>query len=194
LVELKPLFTWWTNHSGDRPLAAWVHLTGPLTGTNGLGWIVEAKFEPTASRPKTSAAEFVRPDHEKVILQRPPVDDLADFERVTAELKNLTQERTTLASEEAQAKTQEQSIGRQRSQARYNRASSRLLAQEDQQLKQLDDQAKAQLKLLDQKIQSLKSRLSSFPSPDHYEVDCFALDERREYDHMPLYDHGVAYP
>ncbi len=71
---------------------------------------------------------------------------------------------------------------------------SSLLAQEDQQLKRFDDRAKNQLKLLDQRIQSLKSRLAAFPSPDHYEIDCFALDERRDFDHMPLYEHGVAYP
>jgi hypothetical protein len=194
LVELKPLFTWWTNHSGPRPLAAWVHLTGPVTGTNSLGWIIDANIEATASRSKASAADAVGKGREKVVLQRPPVDDLVEFERLTADLKNLNQERGGVSNEETQAKSQQQTVGSQRTQFRYNRANSRLLAQEEQQLRHIDDQAKAQLKLLDQQIQALKSRLAGFPSQDHYEVDCFALEESRSYEHMPLYDHGLDYP
>lgn len=196
LVDLKPLFTWWTNHSGNRPLAAWVHLTGPVIGTNALGWIVDARIQgAAAAHAKSSTADGSRDDSfPKIVLQRPPLDDLADFERISANLKNLNQERARLSKEETQAKTQQQSLSKQRSQVRYDRAASRALALEERQLQQIDNQVKSQLKLLDQKIQTLKNRLATFPSPDHYVLDCFALDEGRDFDHMPLYDHGIAYP
>src|SRR5437588_8650738 len=44
-VDLNPLFQWWSKHNGYRPLAAWVHITGSIAGTNGVGWIVAGKIE-----------------------------------------------------------------------------------------------------------------------------------------------------
>jgi len=196
VVELKPLFIWWTNHSGTRPLAAWVHLTGPVIGTNELGWIIDAEIHrSSAAHTKSSTQEGAHNDiHPKILLQRPPQDDLAEFERITTHLKNLNEEHARLSNEESLAKSQEQRLERQRSQVRYDRASSRVLDLEDRQLKQADNQVKSQLKVLDQQIQAVKTQLARFPSPDHYVLDCFALDEGRNFEHMPLYDHGIPYP
>src|SRR5437667_7193782 len=37
-VDLSPLFRWWSKHDGERPLNAWVHVTGSVIGTNAWGW------------------------------------------------------------------------------------------------------------------------------------------------------------
>jgi hypothetical protein len=191
VIDLKPLFTWWTNRSGPRPLSSWVHLTGRIVGTNTLGWIVEAKVDATAGHSTKSEAEDTRKAGVRMILQRPPLDRMVEFEKLNTELKTLTEERERLVSQQSQARTAEQFVSRE---VKYDRNNSRLLAQEDRQLRQLDDQVKNQLRLLDQKTASLKKQLADYPSPDHYEVDCFALKCGSAYEQLPVYDHGVAYP
>src|ERR1041385_5018948 len=42
VVDLNPLFRWWTNRAGARPLEAWVHITGQIVGTNAWGWVLHA--------------------------------------------------------------------------------------------------------------------------------------------------------
>ena len=45
IVDLNPLFHWWTNRAGERPLDAWVHITGRNVGTNSWGWVLHAHIE-----------------------------------------------------------------------------------------------------------------------------------------------------
>jgi hypothetical protein len=49
------------------------------------------------------------------------------------------------------------------------------------------------LKPLDQQIQELKKKLAAYANPEHYEVDCLALETLQQYSGMPLYDHGQAF-
>ena len=196
LVELKPLFAWWTNHTGSRPLSGWTHLSGPVTGTNALGWVVDAEIQLANVRAKNgaTAAETPSDRHLTVVLLQPPAEEKAAFERLTTELKHLNAERAKLVDEQKKTTAQQGAVDRQRKESRYNRASSRLLGQEQRQLNQRQSEVKNRLKVLDQRSQSLKSRLSVYPNPDRYEVDCFALDEHREVNNLPVYDHGVVYP
>jgi hypothetical protein len=190
-VSLDPLFQWWTNHHGARPLSAWVHITGTVVGTNAWGWIVEAQVEKTdrPNKPEPSAdAETNGPG--KILLGNPPLMDRTEFELLSAQLKALNQEHATIASQEAQARDRAQTLTNERNSTPQNRVQTRVVSQMVRQLHQLENQAKAELKWLDEQIKVLKTRLAPYPNSDHYVLDCFALDTGQEQSQMRIYDHG----
>lgn len=193
-VDLSPLFKWWTKHEGKRPLAAWVHVTGTVVGTNAWGWVVEAQVEKSErpNRPEESSQRN-KEGRRKILLREPPQQDRAEFERLSTELKNLNAQHAALTGEEAQAKNRADALRREQQANRRNGVRSRTLAAENRQATQVESQAKQQIKPLDQQIQELKKKLSVYPNPDHYEVDCFALETLKESGGMPLYDHGQVF-
>jgi len=194
VVELSPLFKWWPHHEGKRPLTAWVHVTGAIVGTNGLGWVVAAQVEKTDHPARRTETEPAKPNGaHRVILKDPPLMERAEFERLSAQLKALNAQHAKLAGEEAQAKNRADALGREaRANRRYG-ARSRTLSAEHNQAAQAEKEAKQELKPLDQQLQAVKKKLAAFPNPDHYEVDCFALELQQEYTGLPLYDHGQVY-
>jgi hypothetical protein len=187
-VDLSPLFRWWSKHEGDRPLAAWVHVTGSVVGTNAWGWVVEAQVEKT-SRPGSSHEGDV-----KLLLKNPPVQELAEFERLMAEMKALNEQRGNILAQETQAKDRADSVSREQAANRRNGVRNRGLAVEGRQLRWTDSQLKNQLKPYDQQLQDLKTKLAAYPNPDHYTLDCLALDAEQKYNGMPVFDHGLALP
>jgi len=192
-VDLTPLFHWWTNHAGARPLTAWVHVTGSIVGTNVQGWVVEAQVEHT-DRPRTAeGGKDTGGGPNKIILHYPPLQDRAEFERLSAQLKQLNQERDQVASAEGRAKQDQQVNNRVQAAYRREGVRDRSLAAQNRQDKQIMDQAKAELKPLDQQIQALKTQLAAYPNPDHYVVDCFALDGGQTYQGLLLYDYGFVF-
>lgn len=193
-VDLNPLFKWWAKHEGKRPLAAWVHVTGTIVGTNAWDWVVEAQVEKTErpNRPDESAKRN-NEGRRKILLREPPQQDRAEFERLNAELKAMNAQHSALAGEEAQAKNRADALGREQQANRRNGVRSRTLAAEHRQATQVENQAKQQIKPLDQQIQELRKKLSAYPNPDHYEVDCFALETLKESGGLPLYDHGQVF-
>ena len=193
-VELTPLFKWWTKHDGKRPLTAWVHVTGQIVGTNVLGWVVEAQIEktdrpdrPEESEPAKSAGPV------RIVLREPPEQERAEFERLSAQLKTLNAQHAALTSQEANAKNRADALGREESANRRYGVHSREVALEHKQATQVQNQAKEELKPVDQQLQDLKKKLAAYPNPDHYEVDCFALETLQQYSGMPLYDHGRVF-
>src|SRR5258708_256074 len=44
-IDLTPLFQWWAKHAGERPLTAWIHVTGSIVQTNAWGWVVNARVQ-----------------------------------------------------------------------------------------------------------------------------------------------------
>ncbi len=194
VVELSPLFKWWPHREGKRPLTAWVHVTGAIVGTNGLGWVVEAQVEKTDRPGRRTETEHAKGDGpHRVILKEPPLAERAEFERLSAQLKALNAQHSKLTSEEAQAKNRADALGREaRANRRYG-ARSRTLAAEHNQAAEVEKEAKQELKPLDQQLQAVKKKLAAFPHPDRYEVDCFALELQQDYTGLPLYDHGQVY-
>jgi hypothetical protein len=192
-VDLAPLFKWWTKHDGPRPLSAWVHITGAIARTNEGAWIVDARVEGARPRPdnesSTAASSSVQ-GPETIVLQNPPVEDLVEFEQLRSRLDALTSERAHVASEESDDRMREQAVAGQQRANRRNSAQARILATEDKQLKQAENAAQTERKVLDQQIKDIQAKLAIYPNMDHYEVDCFALDLRYDYQSMPVYDHG----
>jgi len=176
-VDLPPLFHWWTRHEGARPLAAWVHITGSITATNAMGWVVTAQVEDTG-RPARSPAANTRGGAEHIILRNPPLQDLVEFERLTAQLHALNHQHDEVEHVEHTAENAGQGHHHAHKQAA--------------QAKAVETEAKAEIKPLDQQIQDLKHKLGEYPSAERYEVDCLALDVSQVYQGLPVYDHGTA--
>jgi hypothetical protein len=48
------------------------------------------------------------------------------------------------------------------------------------------------IKGFDQQISEINKKLAAYPSTDHYEIDALALDTGTDYNHVPVYDHGMV--
>jgi hypothetical protein len=185
-VDLGPLFHWWTNHSGSRPLTAWVHLTGSIVGTNTYGWTLEAHVESSGEAGEKNSSVKSAGGRTRVILKNPPRQDQADFENLAQQLKELTGQHQRLSAQETADKGRESNISSQR----RGRSRSRALAQE----KQVVSQEESQLKSLDKEIQEVRAKLASYPNSETYVVDCLALETGHEHAGVLMYDHGVVLP
>jgi hypothetical protein len=193
-VDLEPLFHWWTNHHGARPLKAWGHLNGTVIGTNSVGWIIKTEGDELPPRSSNGSAKATSAEAEgKFILRNPPLADLVEFEKLSGELKALNQQRGQIAGEEAQAKNRADVLAREQNAYRRSGTRSRTVAAESRQVKAVEDEAKRELKPLDQQIQDLKKRLSAYPNNDHYVLDCFALETSQELNGVRVYDYGLAW-
>lgn len=193
-VDLSALFRWWTNHTGTRPLTGWVHITGPIVGTNSWGWIVEAKPEgPNHSAKPRDSAETARDQTGKLLLAHPPLEDLVEFQRLKAELDALNQNHKQLLEQETQAKIRSEALAKQTGNVSHHSAEARELSQETRQLNLISQRAGGELKLLDPRIRTLKEKLSLYPSSERYLVDCFALDTGRQTQGLTVYDHGSVF-
>jgi outer membrane murein-binding lipoprotein Lpp len=174
-ADLAPLFHWWTNHAGARPLVAWVHVTGSIVGTNVSGWILEAQVETTE---RTVARTPALGTGSKIILRNPPLQDRAEFDSLLAQLKLLNAQHDGLANVEDRAKKDARAAGRAKYRARQD--------------KQVESEAKAELRPLDRQIQDVKTKLATYPNAEHYSVDCFALDTGQAFGGMAVFDHGLG--
>jgi hypothetical protein len=185
-VNLLPLFHWWTNHSGARPLTAWVRVTGTIAGTNAGAWVLEAQVQ----KSEHSAAHV--DGQLKIVLRNPPMQERAEFEGLRAQLNALNEQHAKLAAVESGAKGRAQTASHEQQAYRHYHAHSTALAQEERQDNLIENQAKTAMKPLDQQIQDLKKKLAAYPNPEHYTVDCFALETGQAWQQMPVYDHGFA--
>jgi len=180
-VDLNPLFRWWTNHSGERPLTAWVHVTGTIVGTNSAGWTVQG----TAERRSDLTDE---PDPAKYspsfILKNPPLSDLTKFDELLAKRAELS---VQLAA--ATNLTHQLSVEKQQTDPRY-RVLSRQLTQQINQSKQTETGVQAQIKDIDKQLAGYGIKATTHGNTPKYKVDCFALDLKQELSGVPMYDHG----
>ncbi len=179
------MFRWWTNRHGARPLTAWVHITGPVAATNGWNWIIQARLDTPRARAKA-------PDHDgatangevRITLQHPPVWELQEFARLTAQLQALNDQAQALSNQVSAAAARIRQI-------HSSRLRSRLLALEARELTASENQAKALLAAVRRQIADCRARLAAYPSGAKYTVDCLALDTGGELDGLPIYDYGV---
>jgi hypothetical protein len=184
-VNLTPLFHWWTNHQGSRPLTAWVHAHGTISGTNALGWIISGKADKSSLRSgEQSHAAAETKDGPKFILKNPPLQDVAAFESLRQQLSQANADRARVQQDETNAKTKETTVRKTTRGRNRNQATAQLRNEE-----QAD---KSQLQTLDAQIHELKKKLAVYPNPDHYQVDAIVLDTGTDSGALPVYDHGYA--
>jgi hypothetical protein len=188
-VDLTKLFQWWTNHYGPRPLTAWVHVSGPVVGTNAWGWVLDAEVEAAAGH---GAGRNATGGKLKILLKNPPVRERAEFDKLVARLRELESDRATFSQQEANAKKQASHIASQ--QKSYHRKPSRsaILGQEAAQNDEAINQDQKHIKELDKQLQELRGKLAAYPNPNSYLVDCLALDIGQDHNGMPLFDHGLV--
>jgi hypothetical protein len=189
-VDLTPLMNWWTKHEGDRPLQAWVRVTGRVVGTNALGWTVEGTVEAPASGeksdPQTNAPAKAPV---RVVLKNPPLADLLEFQNLTAQLLLLNQERARLVSAVDEATNHVQELSARRV---FGKMYSRMADEELSQWRAAAGSAKDRLNAMDDQLKELNARLADYPDRDQYQVDCFALKLGEQLRSVPVYDHGVV--
>jgi hypothetical protein len=174
-VDLTPLFRWWTNQTGVRPLRAWVHVTGPVLATNSLGWVIAAHPDHPSAGASGASANEAPPDGQwRIVLKHPPLAEAAQFASLQAQLRDLTAAHDRLDAA-IKAAARPHLTGRQ----------ARLQAAE------LKD-PKAELQALNLQIREVRLKLAAFPDPDKYKVDCLALDTGQEHGVLPVYDRGKA--
>jgi hypothetical protein len=188
IVDLSPLIKWWPKQHGDRPLAAWAHVTGKIVGTNALGWTVQGGVE--ESEKKADSADKASGSL-RFVLKSPPRAELAEFERLHARLKSLQQERDGvnrgLASAEARQKEDAARRQELRAQGYRVRGTSRAtrVAQEKSRI------AKRDLQAIDAQIKAVDAAMRKLPnSGNAYQVDCFAMKTAQGFHGVPIYDHG----
>ena len=185
-VDLAPLFAWWTRHNGERPLTAWVHVTGTIVATNALGWTVRGVAESRPDRPK-EADKSAASSHDLFILKNPPVLDQAKFEQLVAAREQVA----------ASLSADKQQLGEVNAQQprtnRRNQARARELKQEAGNLKQSQTEAEAQLKEINKQLQPYGVSAATGGARPQYKVDCFALDMDQELKGVPLYNHGASF-
>ncbi len=188
-VDLTPLFRWWTNHASERPLKAWAHVTGTITGTNTWGWIIDAHIERATP---SSGDDTDAPNDGKIVLRHPPAAEFAEFEQLAAELKDLNARHAKLSGEATQAGKRAQDAATKEAAGNMSfRRTARLQQQADQSGETMKQDAD-QLKTIDQRIKELKEKLSAFPSETKYSVDSFALDLKQKANGLPIFERGAA--
>ncbi len=183
-VDLTPLFHWWTNQHGARPLTGWVRVTGRIVGTNSFGWIMAGPPEKSAHRSITNAAAGqTGGEPHGYILKNPPAHEVADFQHLQEQLKQAKDEKAKLQSEAANLKAQETQV--------QKTTRGRLRARATGQLHSAEKADSNMIKDLDRTISQITQRLSVYPKTDHYEVNSFALYTGREYNQLRVYDRGM---
>ena len=175
-------------------LTAWVHVTGSVVGTNAIGWVLEAQVENTGRLKNSEGAASGSANGEgKIVLRNPPVQDRADFEKLSAQLKLLEQQHGQISAVEGRAKDQQATNHRMQTAYRKEGQHDRSLTAQNRQDQAIVNQAKGELKPLDQQIQTLKTQLATYPYPDHYAVDCFALEASQVSQGILIYDYGFVF-
>lgn len=211
VVNLAPLFQWWTRQTTDgkaagftsatididtndpdvtdRPLAAWHRVTGPHVGTlyNG-SWVVDATIY-TSPTSRTNA---------RIILNRPPTGEEQNYYTLKAELEQTAQQITNAgqaykADVKAEQKYQQRSTAYARSNTKVAldgyRDYAALAAQKENAVNTDADQQK-QLETLRNQIEA---QLKTIPAVKGvYQVDWFALMVGRTKQGLPVYDLGVV--
>lgn len=218
-VDLSPLFHWWegaadrTNEMIDltemnsnkldevaalwthlpiRPLPQWNRIKAKRISVAGAYWVLEAEIEP--------APMMVR--HERIYLANPPATEIQNFNWAKSRIAALEKARHSGASQaeaiqadkaDAQAEYL-QIVGLHTAypdDSNLNRKVKDLKAQKksaDQKLANLS----AARESYDQQIEALHSFLGTFPNPDHYELDHFAIRTGKTVNGCAVYELGSA--
>jgi hypothetical protein len=185
-VDLTPLLQWWNQKNGDRPLSAWVHITGEVVGTNAGAWVVSAQTDEKAEGTGAAGGD------KKILLRNPPLQDRAAFEQVLAQKKALEAQKAGLNTQAEQADAKLKDISQERKVAREHHVAAKGLNAQSSKLKQEEKTAKSEMKPLQGQIDDLDKKLKQYGNTDHYVVDCFALKTAERLDATPVFNHGAV--
>ena len=175
-VDLTPLFHWWNNHEGERPLKAWVHITGHVVTATAWGWTLNAHAEHFGEKKDSGEKEI------KIMLKNPPVQEQAQFAQLKAQIETLNEERARFSTQAATAAGHAKDYSHQRHGYAVGAA-----------YHHQETAAKEQIKHIDEQLKAINAKLAAFPDRDKYAVDCFALHTGQYVNGLPIYDHDVVF-
>ena len=187
-VDLSPLFKWWAKHDGERPLKAWVRVTGTVTNIVGWGWVLQGHAERSMlddeNETPMPAGDF------RFALKNPPAEEMAQFGGLIAERKRLESEQTRLTTAATNAANQAKLLSDRDAANRRNHLPSRNLGFEATQWRHQENSFKQQLGLVEKQLAEIRKQLAEYPDPNRFTVDCFAMVTSGKFNGMPVYDRG----
>jgi len=173
-IDLTPLVRWYQQApTANRPLRAWVLVTGKFVSQTAYGWQVSGY---------TDNEQQARP----FIIKNPPTESLAEFNRLKARFNVLLQRQTRLNADLQRAQqlyTDTEEDYRRRG---YVRFGGDLLDQRQVAVNQL----RGELARLGQDIQVFEALGQDLRG--EFTVRCFALKTGQAFNGLLLYDHGYV--
>lgn len=189
-VDLAPLFKWWAKRDGERPLKAWVRVTGSVTNMVGWGWVIQGRAERSMlddeNETPMPAGDF------RFVLKNPPTEEMAEFGGLSAERKRLESEQARLTAAATNAAHQAKMLSDQDAANRRNHLPSRNLGFEATQWRHQENSFKQQLGPVEKQLAEIRKQMAEFPDPNRFSVDCFAMVTSGKFNGMPVYDRGRA--
>jgi hypothetical protein len=187
-VDLSPLFKWWAKHDGERPLKAWVRVTGSVTNVLGWGWVMQGRAERSMLDDEN---ETLRPAGDfRFVLKNPPTEEMAQFAGLSAERKRLEAEQATLEASATNAAKRAKLLSDQDAANRRNHLPSRNLGFEATQWRHQENSFRQQLGPVEKQLAEIRKQMAEYPDPYRFTVDCFALVTSGKFNGMPVYDRG----
>ncbi len=170
-IDISPLIRWEHDKATtERPLKAWVHVSGRLIGENIYGWIVQASLD----SPSQAAT---------ITLKNPPRTAVAEFKQLKSQYAALLKRRESLAAQIAET---DRAFNETKS--AYRRANLYFVDERDSRFDQL--------RVLRENLTRLDGDIQKFDKKGHdlsgeFKVNCYAMRTGLLFNGIQIYDHGA---
>ena len=174
-VNLSPLFAWWDEKHGGRPLTAWKHLEGVFDQETVQGWLCRGSIEGQSGR-------------QYFLLKNPPQKELVRYRELENQLSQLQYERTAKLEVAGQPAYETWNLGvYSNSRGTADDAAFIVPRENFEAIKQ----ANSELQNIDVQIQSVRQEMAGILTKDgHFKIDGFALQVTQRYQGHPVFDFG----
>lgn len=174
-VDLSPLFVWWDDNQGERPLTAWKHLEGIVERETPDGWLCHGTIEG-------------RSGLQHFLLRNPPRKDLTRYRELETQLAQLEREKADKVEVAGQPAYEVWGLGVYSNS--WGTADDAALVVPTESFDQIK-QAKNRLHRIEEQIQSVQQEIAGMQTTDgHFKIDVFALWTNRHYQGHPFFDFG----
>jgi hypothetical protein len=174
-VDLLPLFVWWENPKGTRPLTSWKHVEGSLERETMYGWLIRGTIE------GQNGLQYF-------LLKNPPRKELARYRELENSLPRLQQQRAALLPVATLPAYKTYNLNRYAGTDPSIDGGAVTLPSED-----FDkiDQAKNDLQQVDGQIQAAREEMAGMlDRRGFFKVDAFALQMNQQYQGSQVFDFG----
>lgn len=174
-VDLLPLFVWWDDRRGGRPLSAWKHLQGILDRETMLGWLCRGSIEG-------------QPGLQYFLLKNPPQKELAHYHELEQQLPQLEREKSDKLEIAGQPTHQTWGLDSYTTSSGAAEGAAFIVPVENS---DEINQARIQVHELDARIQGLRDEMGGMLTRSgDFKVDGFALRANQNYQGSPVFDFG----
>jgi NACalpha-BTF3-like transcription factor len=203
VVNLTPLFQWWTQHQPatnhdnttaaadpNRPLAAWQRIIGTKAGELESSWVVDAVIY-TSPTTRTNA---------RIILKNPPATEEQTYYNLKNALPAATRQitndaRTYQTATKAAEKAEDRAQASRRSNSKLGPTNLRIYTEQAARERAAATAALNDQKQLEAARTLAEKQFNAIPAVNgKYRIDWFALELGRNKQGVPIYDLGVVNP